>query len=83
MMREVEFGDLPPVKASTSTAEYEHIASQLRQRPGSWAKIAVVDSKRDLYRWNAAMKTRNIRFKQRYLEDGTWAVWCMAPDGNV
>jgi len=79
-MREIEFGDLPPVKASDATAEYEHIVSQLRERPNCWAKIAVVDSKRELYRWHAAMKTRKIRFKQRSLDDGTWAIWCMAPE---
>lgn len=82
-MRDVEFGDLPPVKASVSTAEYEHIVGQLRARPGVWAKVAVVESKKDLYRWNAAMKTRKIRFKQRALEDGTWAIWCMATNSNT
>jgi len=81
-MHEIEFGDLPPVKASRSTAEYEHIVAQLKERPNEWAKIAVVWNQRDLYRWHAAMKTRHIRFKQRSLDDGSWAIWCMAPDGG-
>jgi hypothetical protein len=79
-MQEVEFGELPPVSLNDTTAVYDRIVAQLHERPGQWGKVAVVPSKKDLQRWGAAMRVRNIQMKQRALPEGGWAVWCRAPN---
>jgi hypothetical protein len=80
-MVNVEFGDLPPVTLSDTTSVYDSVAAQLREQPGAWGKVAHVDDKKDLQRWAAAMRTRNIQMKQRLLVEGGWAIWCKAPKG--
>jgi hypothetical protein len=73
-MEDIQFGERPP--ATNKRNDYADIADRLRQRPDTWAMVAVAEDMKDLRRWQAAMRFRGLKFSQRKRAEGGWAIWC-------
>lgn len=74
-MNDVQFGDLPPAANRKSSEDYKALHARLKSNPGVWARVATVTTQRDLNRWGSALRFRGLKFSQRKMEEGGWAVW--------
>lgn len=74
-MTNIEFGELPTPKNRNDVNNYSEVEHALKSNPGVWARVAYAADKRELNRWASALRFRGLRFSQRKLDEGGWAVW--------